>query len=101
MAVLIASVLHLVLGDERFLVLAVPAGVLAEVNVVRQLLLNSPYQFEHSDAMARLGRADEIVVAQIQKAIELVMRSDDAVGQFDRQNLFARRGPFDLLSVLV
>src|SRR5207302_1060901 len=101
MSAFVFAVAYLILGDERLLALAVPAGVLAEVNVVRNPLLNAADQLQHAEAVALLGGADEIVVADVELAPHLVMLGHDAVGQLDGQDSFLRRGALDLLPMLV
>ena len=56
---------------------------------------------QHAEAMPLLGRADEIVVADVELLPQLVMLGHDAVGQLDREDPFLRRGALDLLAVLV
>src|ERR1700682_3474925 len=66
MAALIPAVSHLSLRHEDFFVLAVPPGMLAEVDVVGVVLLDAADHLQHSDPMPRLGGPDEIVVTDIQ-----------------------------------
>ena len=101
MAAVILSIADLILRDERLFVLAVPAGVLAKVDVVGDALLDAPDHLQHPDAMPRLGGADEIVVGDVQFLPQLVIVGHHAVGQLDRQHTLFRRGPLDFLSMLV
>ena len=76
-AAFVLAVADLIVGDERFLALAVPAGVLAEVDVIGYPLLNAADQFQDAEAVALLGGADEIVVADVELAPHLVMLGND------------------------
>src|SRR5207248_7233526 len=84
MSALVFAVLDLVLGDERLFALAVPAGVLAEVDVARLAFLDAPNELENTDAMPRLSGTNEIVVADVELRPQLVVVRDDAIGELDR-----------------
>ena len=101
MSAFVFAVADLILGNERLFVLAIPAGVLAEVDVVGESLLDAANQLEHADAMSRLGRANEIVVRDIELLPQIVIVRHDSIGQLDRQNAFFRRAALDFLPVLV
>ncbi len=101
MAALVLAVADLVLRDERLFALAVPAGVLAEVDVAGILLLDALDQLVHPDPMAPFGGADEVVVADVELLPEIVMVGDHAVCQLDGQDPFLRRRTLDLLAVLI
>src|SRR5262249_45741361 len=52
-------------------------------------------------AMARLGRPDEVVMADGEALPQLVVAGDDAIGERDRRQPLLRGRALDLLSVLV
>src|SRR5258708_22840072 len=79
-AFLVDAILHLVLGDERLLVLAIPAGMLAEVDVVGRTLLDTPDQLEDTEPMAALGGSDEGAIADVELLPEAAMDLHDAIG---------------------
>src|SRR5258708_22139933 len=83
-AFLVDAILHLVLGDERLLVLAIPAGMLAEVDVVGCTLLYTPDQLEDTAPMAALGGSDELVIVDVDLLPEAAVRLRDPSGQFAR-----------------
>ncbi len=87
--------------EVRLVVWAIPPGEFAEVDVVGVALEHAANDLVHSDPMPRLGGADEIVVADVQLFPEGVMISDNAVGEFDRQNALLGRRPLDPLPVFV
>src|SRR5260370_27994736 len=52
-------------GEVRLIIRAIPTLEFAEVDVVGVALEHSADDLVHADAMTRLGRADEIVVADV------------------------------------
>ncbi len=49
----------------------------------------------------RLGRADEVVVANLERPVELPVALDDPVGELEGRDPLRRRGLLDVLAVLV
>ena len=72
-----------------------------EIDVVGDSLLNAADQFIDTDAMTIFGRANEIVVTDVESFPEIVIVRDDAIGELDRQHAFLRGAPLDFLSMLV
>src|SRR5260370_27859347 len=52
-------------GEVRLIIRAIPTLELAEIDVVGIALEHAADDLVHADAMTRLGRADEIVVADV------------------------------------
>jgi len=100
MSVFIFLVAHLSFGNKGLFVLAVPAGVLAEVDVVWIAFLNALDQLEHANAMT-----PSVVRMKSSWLMfsfpERVMLRHDAIGERDRQNAFLRCRAFALPPVLI
>ncbi len=87
------------LGIEGFVAHRIPAGEAPEIDLAALLQL-LPQRLDAAH-MARLGRADEIVVADVEKLRHLAPGGRDAVAEFLRRNAGGARRLLDLLAMLV
>ena len=99
MTELAEAVLHLAVGIERLAPRAVPALVGAQIDVSSGL--HPAEDLFDGLPVARLGRADEIVVRDLEARVQIEVVAHDGIGELDLPDSELCRGPFDLLPVLV
>ncbi len=92
-------VVELLLRVEGLAAGAVPPLVLRGVEVAG--LLDAGDERLHARSVPVLGRADEVVVGDLELLPEVVVARDDPVGERDRRHPLRRRGLLDVLAVLV